>query len=214
MTKNPPKLQIAEKFDYRSLLGNPAWERLHPAIRRRFSSATSKKSVTYKGVMETVYLSRAGALLAQLCRVIGTPLALYNGQDIPMEVKVYPDENLNGMAWDRFYYYSDKPVNRVKSIKCILANEGLVEVVGFGFGMHLKIFEKNSALYFESTRFFWQFKNVRVYIPDILTPGKTTVWQAAVSEYKFRFSLKVIHPLLGKVFWQTGIFDDPIPQGI
>jgi hypothetical protein len=33
-------------------------------------------------------------------------------------------------------------------------NTGLIEVVGFGFGMYLKVFEQNNAIVFKSTRFF------------------------------------------------------------
>ncbi len=126
-----------------------------------------------------------------------------------IDVEVYRNEKLGGMTWDRFYRYANNPLNRVTSTKCILPEKGLIEVVGFGFGMHLKIFEENTALVFESTGFFWQFKGLKVAIPNILTPGKTRVWQEAISDSQFHFNLRVIHPLLGKVFWQTGVFNDP-----
>ncbi len=83
MTKIPPKVDLVNRPDYRQLIGDAAWQRLHPAIRKRFSSACSKRSVTYKGVMEEIYLSRMGKLLAHCCRIIGTPLVLYSGKNVP-----------------------------------------------------------------------------------------------------------------------------------
>ncbi|WP_144392144.1 DUF4166 domain-containing protein [Pleionea sediminis] len=211
MTYCPPKLaeknksEINSAHSYRTLMGEVDWNRLHPAIKQRFEEKVSD-SVTYSGVMRNVYLSFAGKVLAQVCRLIGTPLALYEGNDVPMTVNVYPDQKQNGMTWDRFYHYPTKPVNRVKSTKCILKDEGLVELVGFGFGMKLKVYEKEHAMYFESTEFFLLVGNKKLVIPDWLTPGKTLVYQRALDDQRFEFGLDVTHKWLGKVFHQVGEF--------
>jgi len=206
MTNNQPKVPSNILLSYRSLIGERGWRRLHPDIQRRFSISSVHSDVTYTGVMEVIYLSFFGKLLAQLCRIIGTPLALYSGKNIPMEVNVYYDEKLKGMTWDRFYFYPNRRVNRVKSTKCIRKNTGLIEVVGFGFGMYLKVFEQNNAIVFESTRFFLQIGRFKITIPRLLTPGKTTVKQQALDGVSFRFSLDVMHPIIKQVYYQTGVF--------
>ena len=156
--------------------------------------------------MLNIYLSWLGFLLAHLCRLIGTPLALYSGVNVPMEVRVYPDQNQGGMVWDRFYRYPDGRLNRVKSTKCIRADAGLIELVGCGFGMYLSVSEIDRAIVFECTRYFWQVGRFRISIPQLLTPGKTIVKQRALRNKKFEFSLDVHHRLLGKVFYQVGVF--------
>lgn len=206
MTGNPPKINIVSKSNYRSLLGEQAWNRLHTAIQKRFTEAACHKPVTYVGIMEEVSLSFAGKLLAQLCRLIGTPLALHAGKHIPTRVCVYPNKELQGVTWDRYYYFPYKRTNRVKSTKCIRSDLGLVEVVGCGFGMQLTLREQEGALLFESSRFFLQLGKFRVSIPDLLTPGTTTVMQKALDSERFQFSLDVVHPLLGRVFYQLGTF--------
>lgn len=206
MTGNPPKINIASKSNYQALLGEQAWNRLHPAIQKRFSEAACHRPVTYVGIMEEVFLSLAGKLLAQLCRLIGTPLALYAGKNIPTRVCVYPNNKLHGVTWDRYYYFPYKPTNRVTSTKCIRDDLGLVEVVGCGFGMQLALREQEGALVFESTRFFLQVGKFRFSIPNLLTPGRTTVMQKALDSERFQFSLDVVHPLLGRVFYQLGTF--------
>lgn len=206
MTRNPPTVDPGPTVSYRTLLGEASWRRLHPTVQKRFAADCCNQSVTYTGTMKVVFLSTAGKLLAQACRLIGTPLALYGGRDVPTTVYVYHDSKLQGMTWDRLYHFPDKPVNRVKSTKCLNLESGLVELVGFGFGMQLKLYERDSALYFESTRFFCQFANTRIPIPDWLTPGKTIVVQQAIDDTWFRFSLDVRHKFLGQVFYQQGEF--------
>jgi hypothetical protein len=208
MSKNPPPIEWPLEIDYRKLVGERDWNRLHPDIQKRFSLANAHRCVTYGGVMYEVYLSFAGRLLAQLCRLIGTPLALYSERNVAMEVRVYPDRKLQGMTWDRFYYYAGKKLNRVRSTKCILPKAGMVEIVGFGFGMHLTVYEENQAIVFESKRFFWQLGGLKISIPSLLTPGKTIVKQQALNAGRFRFSLQVDHALLGRVFYQVGDFSE------
>ncbi|MFT6908055.1 MAG: hypothetical protein ACJAS1_004743 [Oleiphilaceae bacterium] len=206
MTTKPLKVSSDMILSYRSLIGEKGWYRLHPDIQRRFTVNSAHSEVTYTGVMDVIYLSFFGKLLAQLCRIIGTPLALYSGKNIPMEVNVYHDVKLKGMTWDRFYSYPNRSMNRVKSTKCIRNNTGLIELVGFGFGMHLKVFEQNNSIVFKSTRFFWQIGSLKITIPRFLTPGTTTVKQQALDGGSFRFSLDVIHPIFKQVYYQTGVF--------
>ncbi len=202
-TKNT---QYNELSGYRFLIGEKGWGNLHPDIKKRFSEQVNH-SVVYKGMMSEIYLSFAGKLLAQVCRLIGTPLALYNGKNIPIEVKVYENRELRGMTWDRFYHYSNKVTNRIKSTKVIAKNGGLVEIVGYGFGMALNVYEKQGALFFESTQFFLKLGKLKINIPDILSPGKTIVSQKALNESQFQFSLDVTHSWLGKIFKQIGVFE-------
>lgn len=211
MTNCPPKfLQSNNRkqpvySDYQLLMGNRDWFRLHPAIRQRFSK-NEKRSVTYRGVMREVQLSFAGKLLAQACRLIGTPLALYAAKNVPITVRVYPDVKRQGMTWDRYYHYPEKPMNRIKSTKCILEKEGLVELVGFGFGMKLQVFEKNAAMVFESKSFFIQLGRFKIKLPDWFTPGKTVVRQRAIDNQLFEFELSVTHKWFGILFYQVGEF--------
>ncbi len=204
MNKVPSPIS-SKLIGYQRLMGLDEWARLHPAIQKRFSTQLNQK-VVYKGIMKEVYLSSAGKLLAQCCRLIGNPLALYSAKSVPVEVRVYPNEKLNGMTWDRFYQYENHAVNRVKSTKCKMKNDQLVEMVGFGFGMELEVFEENHKIVFESHRFFWNIGKISLSIPDWLSPGKTIVSQRALDNEQFEFKLDVTHSLLGKVFKQSGIF--------
>ena len=198
----PAQLERETRQHYCQLMGNAAWRRLHPAIRERFSD---DQQAFYMGVMDEIYLSAFGLILANLCRLIDTPLALHRGEKIPVTVSVYFDEKLRGYTWDRFYHFPQK-LNRVRSTKCISRDLGLIECLGRGLGMRLKVREQKSGIEFQSVEYFWQWKQQRFRLPRILSPGVTTVRQTAIDTRKFRFDLTLVHPLLGCLARQSGVF--------
>ena len=208
MTENRPAEARIVDNDYRSLLGESTWNDLHPHIRHRFSLEYLHRPVTYTGVMERVYLSPAGKLLAQLCRLIGTPLALHSATDVQMHVDVYPDEKRGGIVWERHYLYRHSRPDRVISTKRIYPTCGLVELVGGGFGMYLAISVLDKAIVFRSSEYFWQIGKSRITLPTFMSPGTTTVVQKAFDDGRFQFTLDVDHFLFGKVCQQHGIFTE------
>jgi len=204
MTHNPPTTSLTFDDGYRTLLGEHAWQRLHPDIKIRFSS---KRKILYTGVMKHVQLSFAGKLFAHACRVIGTPLALYPGKNVPITVRVSPDNKLDGLTWDRCYHFP-RGDNTVRSTKCIRKDIGLMECAGAGFGMNLRLTEQDGAIVFTSTRFFWQCGKYRFPLPNLASPGKVTVKQTALGNQNFRFQLWIKHPILGQTFYQDGEFSE------
>ena len=59
------KNEIAKELNYFDLLGEKSWQKLHPAIRKRFSHNIDEM-VIYKGQMNQVFSSFTGKLLAQV----------------------------------------------------------------------------------------------------------------------------------------------------
>ena len=158
--KTGPKSSESENDIVRAM-GIAAWRRLTPSIRQRFIKTCDHVSHhLYKGVMTHVESSRAGWLLAQFCRLFGTPLAPHRGKQVPMEVTVYPDEKGRGVIWARKYLYPDHRPVTVRSAKILDHGEKLMECVGGGFGMLLEVYEENRALHFKSTRYFWEILGV------------------------------------------------------
>ena len=204
MTRPPPNVALPDSYE--ALLGPVEWARLNPAIRDRFRHSAASRPVTYAGVMARVEMSFAGRLLAQLLRLIGTPLTLHAGRDVPTTVRVYPDPQRPGMVWDRVYDYARHRSCRVRSTKCIDLAEGLLEMVGGGFGMYLALSVQDGALHFTSTRYFCEIAGRRIPIPFLMTPGVTRVSQTDLGDDEFQFELEVTHPWLGRTYYQVGTF--------
>ena len=74
-------------LDFRRLVGEAAWSRLPLAVRERFGLHRLGEEIIYPGEM-IVRASRFGRFLAQACRLIGTPLAPWTGEVVPMRVVV------------------------------------------------------------------------------------------------------------------------------
>lgn len=192
---------------YRSILGEQAWRRLAPEIRARFSAKPRHgKSIRYEGSMHTVELSWMGWLFAQACRLIGTPLALHRGRNVPMMIDLVRDDRLKGVAWHRTYKFPGRTVFTVRSTKCQGSNGEFIEHIGCGFLMRLKLTEENGGLVFRSVSYEIDIRGRHLRIPALLTPGVTTVTHEQLAGERFRFSLSVEHPLLGRTIYQEGEF--------
>jgi hypothetical protein len=193
--------------EYQELLGAAAWARLHPEIRERFLLRPADgESILYNGTMHRVELSFMGWLFAQVCRLFGTPLAPHRGEKVAMHIALTWDEALQGVTWHRTYHFVPDKDFTVRSTKSRSADGALTEHIGHGFSMRLVLSERNGDLVFTSTRYDVEIGGRIFRIPSILTPGITTVTHEQVEGDRFRFTLSVLHPLLGRTIYQDGEF--------
>jgi len=200
----PPR-RIADA-SFRELLGELAWRRLAPAVRERFAwKPAPGAAIRYVGMMNVVRASAAGWLMAQACRLLGTPLAPYRGSDVPVTVTLRLDGDGHGIVWERLYRFAGRAPVRCASVKKA-TDEGLIECVGAGIGMWLKLSEHKGELHFRSTGYFWRRGRRRVRLPRWLTPGELHVVHADLGGGWFRFRIAVRHRLLGETLFQDGIF--------
>ena len=194
---------------YREILGDLAWRRLHPEIRARFSVKPAIDSVMcFVGTMHIVELSIAGYLFAQFCRLFGTPLAPYRGENVSMDIELRRADGTDGTTWTRRYSFPERPRFDVRSTKSRSGDRELTEHIGCGFSMRLHLFERNRDLYFVSHAYEWTVLGVTLRIPHWLTPGTTTVSHEQLCGKLFRFTLSVDHPFLGRTIYQDGYFED------
>jgi hypothetical protein len=194
-------------IDFARLVGARGWRRLPAAIRRRFGHHPGNDAgARYVGTMHEVECSAAGFLLAQFCRLLGTPLAPWRGSDIPVTIALQPDPASGGMVWERLYRYPGRAPIRVRSVKQLSPDGGLLECVGGGFGMRLAVFERGGALHFASLFYFWRIGGLTLRLPDLLTPGAAHVVHHELGGGRFRFIMTMRHKILGTTVRQDGVF--------
>ena len=198
-------LTLTPDPSFQRLLGELAWRRLAPAIRERFRwKPAAGAEIRYVGEMAVVRSSAIGWALAQLCRLIGTPLAPHRGTHVPVTVTLSLDADGAGVVWRRVYRFPGRRAVACVSVKRSTAADGLIECVGGGIGMWLRLSERAGSLHFRSTGYFWVLGRWRLPLPDWATPGALHVAHSDEGEGRFRIS--VIHPLLGETFFQDGVF--------
>jgi hypothetical protein len=191
------------------ILGVAAWERLPTAVRARFGEPVVP--VDYIGTFDIVEASRLGRVIAWLCLLIGAPIVPRVGERIPALIHVGPVER--GASWHREYHWPGGTTSLVRSTKVIGPDGGLVEELPAGLRMPLTVCERGGVLHFISKGYYFELGarspggwRLRIPLPSWLSPGTTHVEHADEADGWFRFTMAVTHPLLGRVFYQTGRF--------
>ena len=198
--------------DFAALLGSQAWGELPLAIRRRFELSAHHRARAYPGAMQ-VRASGVGWLIAQAGRLIGTPLAPCAGEDVPVTVLVSPAPD-GALIWDRVYQFAGRPAVTVSSRKATDEQLGLMEMVRGGVGMALSLSVEDGALHFRSRRYVWDVAGLRIALPLAMTPGEAHVAHIDRGGGFFEFTMSFTHPWFGLLFEQTGLFSDPLEEGV
>jgi hypothetical protein len=197
---------------FRALVGEAAWGRLPPAVRRRFSKRIAAGDVVvYRGRVTESELSVAGRVLAFLARAVGGPLPTTHGATGAAVVVVAEDALLGGQSWTRSYARPGRFPQVVHSAKRFCGPTGLEEYVGFGIGMTLRVMVEDGALVFRSERYFLELARWRVYFPRGLEPGAMEIVHREEPDDEakggaFSFRLSLTHPLLGRLVHQLAFF--------
>lgn len=191
----------------RALLGENAWLSLPAPVRARFADHAGI-AVEYRGAFEEVRASFAGRLLAMCCRLIGTPVAPFTGENVPATVRVFATSD-GGTAWQRIYEFPGRKPCVVESIKRLSREGALVEALPASLRMGLDVYARDGVLHFVSNAYYFELGRMRITLPDWLPPGTTHVEHIDLGNGLFRFTMRVRHCWLGEVFRQTGCFRDP-----
>jgi len=194
---------------FRALLTDAEWSRLPPAIRRRFSKRLAGgRTVVYAGRVTAMAMTRAGAALAQLARLIGGPLPTSCDVDVPSVVTVTEDMSSGGQVWTRLYARRRGFPQVIHSSKRFGGPTGLEEHVGCGVGMTLTVCATQRALIFKSERYFIDIGGLRAMLPRWLSPGELTVTHSEIDATHFAFTLELVHPRLGTLIHQRAVFEE------
>jgi len=201
-TGNIPNHNAAiRQLDYRALLGETAWSSLPQDTRRRFMTHCAD----YTGTM-TLKASLCGWLLAWLLGPFGSPLPIARDVTVPARVSVSPDLRTGGSRWVRCYELERKRSCTISSTKALDGAGRLVERLGFGLRMHLQLSAQDGALYFRSNAYSIECLGRNLRLPAWWPPGRTEVIHRDLGNGRFRFTMDIEHPWLGKLFHHDGSF--------
>ena len=205
--REPAERPVLRDLRFRALLGAPAWSRLPPAVRERFSKRLQPgAAVTYVGEIVESRKLWPGRVLAQLCRLIGAPLPLYDDIGVPAVVTVTEDAACAGQFWTRMYGRRRGFPQVIHSSKRFAGPTGLEEYLGLGFGIALAVSADTQALHFHSDHYFFALGHRRLRLPQWLAPGALTISHVDRGAGWFAFVLSLQHPLFGELVSQTGLF--------
>jgi len=197
---------------FRALLSEADWAALPVTVRRRFSKRLAEgRTAIYVGEVLEAWTSRAGWLLVQALRQIGSPLPTSRDTHVPSVVAVTEDLASGGQVWTRLYVRRRGFPQVIHSSKRFAGPTGLEEHVGCGVGMTLTMRVEDHALVFRSNQYFVDFGRWRLTLPRWATPGTLTVRHIEVEGQQFVFAMEIVHPWLGMLLRQSAVFREAGP---
>jgi hypothetical protein len=203
----------AELLDlrFRALLGEEAWRSLPEAVRARFSHRYSEgRTVAYAGIVDEIRISLPGLVVSRLVRLLGGPLPMSRDAGVPTVVTVTEDMPTGGQIWSRLFARRKGFPQVIHSAKRFSGPTGLEEVVGLNIGMALAVGVTPRGITFTSAGYFWQVLGRRVPVPSLLTPGDLVVTHEDGGEGTFRFTLSLVHPILGELVHQVASYREAV----
>lgn len=205
----PPAATLSD-LRFRTLLGEERWAQLPATTRVRFSHRLADcRTASFSGRVVECRMSAAGWVLAQLARLIGGPLPTSRAVGVPAAVAVTEDASAGGQFWTRIYGRRRGFPQVIHSSKRFAGPTGLLEYVGRGFAIALRLETGERTLDFVSDHYRWRERR----IPGWLSPGELRVSHLDFGGGAFAFRLVLCHPWLGELIRQNVHFRDHPPFG-
>jgi len=198
---------VGEGELFRKILG-PEWSKLHPDIQARFGKNPEPgRPLQYYGTLSELRASWFGKLLGHLSKpFIKGALIPYDDQDFPVDIQVYSKADCPHIFKQRIYMLNGRKAIRFTSHMAESEKGEVLEYVGMGLGMKLKLHVADGNLHFTSDGYFWDMLGWRIPLPGLLTPGKTYLCHCNEAPNRFNIRIEIRHALFGTAFVQAGVF--------
>ncbi len=182
-------------------LGKFEWKKLHRDIIRRFTTKRPSQRLRYIGVVNWVYCSPAGKLIACLLKPFEL-LPAQNARHVAFEFLI--QHQANHIKKQRRYFLDTNEIFTFRSIFSL--DPTLHEEFKTGLGMKLKLSVENGDLLFSDQGHFWRIGTWRIPIPRWCSIGKFELLHHNIDARYFQVIIRISHPILGVLFYQQGKF--------
>ncbi|MGZ8219669.1 DUF4166 domain-containing protein [Methylomagnum sp.] len=191
----------------RLALGDDAWHRLAPVIRRHYDiSPLDGTPKVLRGVMEEIFHAPIIKPWLALARSFEA-LVPYQGRDVPTEARNWTDPaQPDALFWHRTFHFPDGRQTVFSSRMEAGGNGELVEYLRFGVGIRMAVSERDGALVFTGRDHCWRVGSVVAGIPNWALLGDASIVESAVSEDELRVDFEIVHPVFGRTFGYRGKF--------
>lgn len=182
------------------------WQNLPPVIQRHYQLQADQQSANVvTGTMHVSYPFFVWPMLF-IARMMGGLIDL-KGDNLDARVEKWVKADLSEtLFWKRtLQAQNGKSTVFSSRMECQQGNE-LIEFVGGGFGLYLKLTVENNKLVYRSNGHLLQVGKLRIPIPDVFFLGHATIVETALSEQSFELDFKINHPLLGEIYSYGGVF--------
>ncbi len=183
------------------------WYQLPTVIQRHYQLGDDQQTRSeLKGVMKIDYPAFIRPILL-ITRLMGALIDL-KGEGMQVCVEKWVTAGSSTLHWKRSIQASDgRSTVFASRMEYVQGNE-LIEYVGCGFGLRLRVSVDNGRLVYRSHGHLWQLGAFRIPIADVLFLGHATIIETAVSDHEFELDFRIDHPLFGETYRYGGIFHE------
>lgn len=156
--------------------------------------------------MSRIECSWIGKVLARLVQHTGA-LMPYEGIDVPVDIDVWTELGEHAVFKKRTYLFEGRRPFVFRSKMTLDRRGDLVEFVGGGFGMRVRVHAEGGNLHFQDDGYFFAIAGFRVPIPLLFSPGRVYLRHEDRGPRAFRILIEIRHPLYGLLYFQEGLFE-------
>ncbi len=183
------------------------WDKLPKVIQQHYQLQPDQ--ITHNLVAGTLFVDYPWFVtpILKIVRLFGGLIDM-KGTNMPTRVEKWVNPDLPDSLFWRRKIKSQGGETTVFSSRMEFqkANE-IIEHIGFGFGLNLKVNVENEQLIYRSNGHLWQLAKFRLPIPDVLFLGHATITEKATSAKQFELDFNILHPLLGETYRYGGVFE-------
>jgi hypothetical protein len=184
------------------------WAALPPVIQRHYQITTPQQAITVTGNMAIDYPNWLTPVI-KLLRLFGALVDL-KGEHLPVQVKKWRQTDPSVLYWQRHIQDADNGKQCVFASRMAWQQDHeLIESVGMGFGIRLRLSVEQGKLVYQSRGHLLQLGPLALPIPDSLLLGHALITERALTEDTFQLDFRIVHPLWGKTYYYGGIFEVP-----
>lgn len=190
----------------RQALGND-WNKLPFVIQSHYLFQHDQKTPNIvTGTMLINYPNFVKPMLF-IARLMGGLIDL-KGDNMNVRVEKWvKNDNPKALFWKRTIQAPDGKSTVFASRMEYQKDNELIEFIGGGFGLYLKLTVENNNLVYRSNGHLWQIGKLRFPIPDVLFLGHATITEKAISAKQFELDFTIKHPLFGATYRYGGVFE-------
>ena len=184
-------------------LGEQQWQELDKDIIRRFTCLFRQKTLRYLGIVDWVYCSPIGKIIATMLKPFSLlPDRCARNSFFDFIIRQQHDR----LEKQRRYYIDHSSPFTFGSI--FNEKPAVHEEFSGGLGMYLKLAVKKGNLLFRGKGYFLRVRKWRIPIPAWLSVGSFELLHRNIDDRHFQVIIRIAHPILGTLFYQRGEFFD------
>lgn len=180
------------------------WSKLPAVIQHHYQLNPAQKNFTVAGTMAIDYPFWIKPIL-MITRLMGALIDL-KGENMQVKVHKWIVDDPLILHWRREIQAADGKHTVFSSrMEFQKANE-LIEFVGGGFGIRLKLSVEEGKLVYRSQGHLLKLGSFVIPVADWLVLGHATISEQALSDDSFVLDFTIVHPLFGKTYSYGGVF--------